>query len=323
MLMRPTLGADMNETSRIVEYGVEIASDSMITPPDATTVELEPGHPGLGDQDYIERRRELFALCRQHRLERRGPPLVQYTDQETHIWRQVWPTLDALHVAYASRIYLEAKRALGLSGVEIPQVQHLSARLQQESGMHLVPAEGALPYRTFYGEIAERGFPVTQFIRHASHPEFTPEPDMIHDCLGHVPPLMHRDYAALLTRIGQAAMAATRGEQVLALKRLSWFSIEFGLIQEQGDVKVFGAGILSSTSEIPFALSDDVERRRWVTDEVIATDYDPSRMQAVLYVIPSFAFLRFEVEQLVQRLGLDLPPRGAASGAAAQSPNIA
>ena len=64
--------------------------------------------------------------------------------------------------------------------------------------MHLVPAEGALPYRTFYEYIAERGFPVTQFIRHGSHPEFTPEPDMIHDCLGHVPPLMNQDYAELL-----------------------------------------------------------------------------------------------------------------------------
>ncbi len=63
---------------------------------------------------------------------------------------------------------------------------------ERETNMHLVPAEGALPYRTFYEYIAERGFPVTQFIRHGSHPEFTPEPDMIHDCLGHVPPLMNR-----------------------------------------------------------------------------------------------------------------------------------
>ena len=62
-----------------------------------------------------------------------------------------------------------------------------------------------MPYRTFYAYIAERGFPVTQFIRHGSHPEFTPEPDMIHDCLGHVPPLMNRDYAELLTLIGKAA----------------------------------------------------------------------------------------------------------------------
>ena len=297
----------MKERSTIVEYGVEIAADLMITPPDATTLELEPGHPGLGDEAYVRRRHELFDLCRRHRLERLGPPHVTYTDEETRIWREVSPKLDELHRRHASRIYLDAKQRLGISTSQIPQLRDLSGRLDAETGMHLVPAEGPIPYRTFYGYIAERGFPVTQFIRHGSHPEFTPEPDMIHDCLGHVPALMNHDYAALLTRIGQAASAATRGEQVLALKRLSWFSIEFGLIQEDGITKVFGAGILSSTGEIPFALSDDVERRRWKTEEVLATDYDPSRMQSLLFVVPSFAFLRFEVEQLVHRFGLDLP----------------
>jgi phenylalanine-4-hydroxylase len=94
------------------------------------------------------------------------------------------------------------------------------------------------------------------------------------------------------------------GEQVLALKRLSWFSIEFGLIQEDDETRIFGAGILSSTGEIPFSLSKDVERRPFVTDEVIATDYDPSKMQELLFVIPSFQFLRREVEQLVRRFGL-------------------
>jgi phenylalanine-4-hydroxylase len=296
----------MKQTT-IVEYGVEIAADLMIAPPDAEHLELEPGHPGLGDTAYVARRQELFDLCRRHRLERLGPPLVAYTPEETRIWRDVSTTLDALHRTYASRIYLDAKRALGISTDAIPQLRDLSARIEQETGMHLVPAEGPIAYRTFYGYIADRGFPVTQFLRHGSHPEFTPEPDMVHDCLGHVPALINHDYAALLTRLGQAAMAATTGEQVLALKRLSWFSIEFGLIQEEGLTKVFGAGILSSTSEIPFSLSDDVERRRWKTEEVIATDYDPSRMQSVLFVVPSFAFLRFEVEQLVERLGLQVP----------------
>ena len=82
---------------------------------------------------------------------------------------------------------------------------------------------------------------------------------------------------------------------MLALKRFSWFSIEFGLIEEGGETKVFGAGILSSTGEIPYSLfSHEVKRRPFVTDEVIATDYDPSRMQDQLFVIPSFAFLRRE-----------------------------
>jgi phenylalanine-4-hydroxylase len=295
----------MNKPDTLIEYGVPIDPQSMVTPPDATELELEPGHPGLGDEGYIQRRKALFALCRRHRLERLGPPLIEYTPEETRIWREVSPKLDELHVQYAGQLYLSAKRELNITREEIPQLRLLSERLERETNMHLVPAEGALPYRTFYQYIAERGFPVTQFIRHGSHPEFTPEPDMIHDCLGHVPPLMNRDYAELLTLIGKAVAATTKGDQVLALKRFSWFSIEFGLIEEAGEVKVFGAGILSSTGEIPYSLlSPEVTRQPFVTDVVINTDYDPSRMQDRLFIAPSLPFLRRELEGLVRRFGL-------------------
>jgi phenylalanine-4-hydroxylase len=171
--------------------------------------------------------------------------------------------------------------------------------------MHLVPAEGALPYRTFYRYVGQRGLPVTQFIRHDSHPEFTPEPDMIHDCLGHVPPLMNHDYAELLSLLGRAVSATDSAEHVLALKRFAWFSIEFGLMAEGGDVKVFGAGILSSTSEIPYSVrSQEVSRHPFVTEVVVDTDYDPSHMQDRLFVAPSMTFLRRELEALVRRFGI-------------------
>jgi phenylalanine-4-hydroxylase len=295
----------MKETPSVVEYGVAIDPRTIIEPPDAAELELEPGHPGLGDAGYVQRRKDLFALCRKHRLNRLGPPLIDYSAEETRIWREVSPKLDELHRKYACQIYLKAKDALGISATEIPQLRVLSDRVQRETNMHLVPAEGPLPYRTFYSYIAERGFPVTQFIRHGSHPEFTPEPDMIHDCLGHVPPLMNHDYAEVLTLIGKAAFTTPDPLQVLALKRFSWFSIEFGLMEEAGDTKVFGAGILSSTGEIPFSLfSKDVKRRPFVTDEVIETDYDPSRMQDHLFIIPSFAWLRREIEGLVRRMGI-------------------
>jgi phenylalanine-4-hydroxylase len=295
----------MKEANTLIEYGVPIDPEVMVTPPDVTELELEPGHPGLGDEEYIRRRKELFALCRKHRLERLGPPLIQYTPEETRIWREVSPKLDELHQKYAGQLYLQAKRELAITRDEIPQLRLLSERVQRETNMHLVPAEGALPYRTFYQYIAERGFPVTQFLRHGSHPEFTPEPDMIHDCLGHVPPLMNQDYAELLTLIGKAVAATTKGDQVLALKRFSWFSIEFGLIEEAGETKVFGAGILSSTGEIPYSLlSPEVTRRPFVTDVVINTDYDPSRMQDRLFIAPSLPFLRRELEALVRRFGI-------------------
>jgi phenylalanine-4-hydroxylase len=130
---------------------------------------------------------------------------------------------------------------------------------------------------------------------------------MIHDCLGHVPPLMNRDYAELLTLVGKAVAKTDKGDQVLALKRFSWFSIEFGLIEETGETKVFGAGILSSTGEIPYSLySSEVTRRAFVTDVVIKTDYDPSRMQDHLFIAPSLAFLRGELESLVRRFGIQV-----------------
>src|SRR3954463_4843628 len=295
----------MNKAATLVEYGAPIDPQTMVTPPDVTELELEPGHPGLGDEEYIRRRKELFALCRKHRLERLGPPFIDYNAEETRIWREVSPVLDELHQKYACQIYLQAKRELNITREEIPQLRHLSEHLGPITNMHLVPAEGALPYRTFYEYIAERGFPVTQFIRHGSHPEFTPEPDMIHDCLGHVPPLMNQDYAELVTLIGKAAATTRAGEQLLALKRFSWFSIEFGLIEEHGEVKVFGAGILSSTGEIPHALfSPGATRRPFVTDVVIATDYDPSQMQKDFFIAPSLPFLRRELESLVRRFGI-------------------
>lgn len=289
----------------LVEYGQTIDSDLMVHPPDADRLELEPDHPGINDAAYIARRQFLFDITRRHRLERLGPPLIEYTPDESALWREVATRLDELHVKHASEIYLKAKRDLAITEDVIPQLRHLSDRLKRETNMHLTPAEGALPYRTFYESIADRGFPVTQFLRHPSHPEFTPEPDMIHDCLGHVPPLMNQDYAELLTLIGKAAATTPHGDQVLALKRFSWFSIEFGLIEESGEVKVFGSGILSSTGEIPHSLfSPSARRRPFVTDDVIAQDYDPSHMQVDFFIAPSFKFLRQELEALVKRFGI-------------------
>ena len=174
------------------------ANDIYANPPDPDVLELEPVHPGINDAAYVARRHELFALCRRYRLGNLGPPLIDYTAEEQRIWREVSPKLDELHVRHASRIYLDAKRALGISATEIPQLRHLSEQLKARTGMHLVPAEGPIAYRIFYTYIADGGFPCTQFMRYGSQPEYTPEPDMVHDCLGHVPPLVNHDYAALL-----------------------------------------------------------------------------------------------------------------------------
>ena len=278
----------------------------MVTPAEATELELEPGHPGLGDEGYIERRRELFALCRRHRLERLGPPLVEYTPEETRIWREVSPKLDELHVKHACQIYLEAKRELAITQTRSRSCGTLSQRVERETNMHLVPAEGALPTASSIKYIGDRGFPVTQFIRHGSHPEFTPEPDMIHDCLGHVPPLMNQDYAELLTLIGKAASTtherrARAGAEAIQL-------VQHRVRPDRGSRarrRSSAAASCPRPARFPYSLfSTEVTREPFVTDTVINTDYDPSRMQDHLFIAPSLPFLRRELEALVRRFGL-------------------
>src|SRR5947199_349210 len=99
----------MKDTPVVVEYGVAKDPQLLVTPPDATEFEMEPGHPGLGDEAYIQRRKEVFALTRKNRLAGLGPPIIEFTPEETRIWCEVSPKLDELHVKYACECYLAGK----------------------------------------------------------------------------------------------------------------------------------------------------------------------------------------------------------------------
>src|SRR5262245_62979704 len=105
----------MEKVPPLTEYGAPVDPNMMVAPPEATEVELEPGHPGLGDAEYLARRKALFDLCRQHRREGLGPPLVDYTVEETRIWRDVCPRLHELHDRHACRFYLAATRELAIT----------------------------------------------------------------------------------------------------------------------------------------------------------------------------------------------------------------
>ena len=227
-------------------------------------------------------------------------PVFEYSPEERRVWRAVLERLQEAHAKSAFSTYLRTKETLGITPDDIPQGQNISETLHELSGFHLAPAEGLLAPADFFGCLADRRFPCTQYLRHGSDPAFTPEPDMVHDLVGHVPLLADHDYAALIELLGSASCDATK-DRLFALSQFYWFGIEFGLIQERGETKVFGAGLLSSYGEMQHALSSQVERRPFRLDDVIETQYDPTRMQDVLFVIPSLAFLRTQLETLVGR----------------------
>lgn len=266
-------------------------------------LELDPKHPGIDDPVYVSRRHQLYDLAFEARVHDRGFPTVDYTPAEHAIWRNVSERLVQAHQLRACQIYLEGKRLLQIETRFMPQLGDLDRVMRSHHDFGLCPAEGLLDVRTFFEYLKLRQMPCTQFLRHHKVPEFTPEPDAVHDVIGHVPCLMNKPYTDVVQKIGQGVLASTNQQQLDAWTRLYWFTVEFGLIREGSATKVFGAGLLSSLEEIEYCLSDAVTRRPFILDEVIATSYDPSFKQDVVFVIPSLAELSADVELLRARFG--------------------
>jgi len=249
-------------------------------------VHLDRDHPGFRDQQYRVRRNTIARLALEHRP---GDPVpaVPYTKQEHRVWRRVWKKLDRLHRRRAGREYLEALELIELDKTAIPQLSEVNESLSRCSGFRLEPVAGLIVAKDFLRKLGDGVFLSTQYIRHHSRPFYTPEPDIVHELVGHAATLAHRHFAMLSRAFGEAARRTEDPELLLALERLYWFTLEFGVALEEDEPKAYGAGLLSSYGELgryhkhARLLPLDIER-------VIATPYDPTEYQATLFVSPSF-----------------------------------
>lgn len=263
--------------------------------------ELELDHPGANDVEYRTRRDYIAGLAKRFR-ETGEITDVDYNEDEQNIWRHVATRLETLHEKHASPFYLRAKRDLGITTERIPQLTEMTRRLKELTGFRLAPIEGLVESRAFLSWLSYRTMLSTQYIRHHSRPEYTPEPDIVHEAIGHIPMFTNPAFADYSQFIGHGARIAT-DEQLEALGRLYWFTIEFGLVEHEGEIKAYGAGLLSSTEELQHAFSDKVERRPFDINRVINTSYDYSDLQPVLYVIPSYAELKEVTRKYVESFG--------------------
>ena len=261
--------------------------------------ELHLDHPGASDQEYRTRRDYIASLSKKFR-ETGVITDVDYNEQEQGIWRHVAARLEELHQKHASPFYLKAKRDLGISNDRIPQLSEMNRKLKESTNFRLAPIEGLVDTRAFLSWLSWRTMLSTQYIRHHSRPEYTPEPDIVHEAIGHIPMFTNTNFADYSQFIGHGARIAT-DEQIEELGRLYWFTVEFGLVEHEGDVKAYGAGLLSSFGELEHAFSDKVERRPFDLEQVINTPYDYSDMQPILYVIPSYAELKEVTREYISR----------------------
>ena len=257
----------------------------MVSPIVTPRFTLPDDHPGVSDVAYRERRARIAEVGAAYR---RGDPIpdVTYSAEEDEVWRIVSAELAGKHRTYACAEYLVGADRLVLPTQRVPQLREVDERVHGLTGFHINPVPGLVPTRTFYGSLADRTFLSTQYIRHHSVPFYTPEPDIVHEIIGHANMLASPVFADLYEVAGQASRRAGTEHSLEIFSRVFWFTLEFGVVYEDGTLKAYGAGLLSSYGEIEAFRAADI--RAWDLRAMATQDYDITRYQPVLFAAASF-----------------------------------
>ena len=250
-----------------------------------TDCALPADHPGVSDPAYRARRAAIARIGESYEAGR-PIPVVEYTDEEHALWAMVTRELRKKHDQYACAEYLAATDRLALPVDRVPQLAEVTGRLELLTGFRLEPVPGLVPTRTFYGALAERRFLSTQYMRHHSVPFYTPEPDIVHELVGHASALASPAFAALSQAAGQASRRARTDAALEFFSRVFWFSLEFGVLWEHDELRAYGAGLLSSFGEL-----EVFRAARTRPLDIVAmgtTEYDITNYQPVLFAASSF-----------------------------------
>jgi phenylalanine-4-hydroxylase len=248
-------------------------------------VQLDPDHPGFRDGEYRARRNRIAEIALEYQPGDSIPD-APYTTEEHEVWRTIWKALDEAHEEHACAEYLECVKRLNLPKDRIPQLREVSARVEALSGFRLEPVAGLVAPRVFLESLANNVFLSTQYIRHHSTPLYTPEPDVAHEIIGHAVTLASPRLAEINRLVGQIVKRTNEAEALERLARVYWFTIEFGVLREDGKVKAYGTGLLSSAGELEAMHRANL--RPLDLEAASRQDFDPTDFQPILFCADSF-----------------------------------
>jgi phenylalanine-4-hydroxylase len=230
-------------------------------------------------------------------------PTPDYTAAEHRTWELLYARQRALLPGRACEEFLAGLALMGFPEDRIPALSDVSRVLVSATGWDVARVPGMLHEEDFFGLLAERVFPSTDYIRPRHEMDYTPAPDLFHDIFGHTPMITNPMFADFYQRLGAAALRA-RGANRRKLERFYWFTVEFGLIRTTGGLRIYGNGILSSRAEVEHSLTEKVTALDFDADRIAEQDYDVRHLQPLLFVIDSFDQLVTEFDAWALRTGL-------------------
>jgi len=247
---------------------------------------------------------------------------IPYSDAENAIWHDLITRQVPMLPGRACKPWINAMNEMNFPMDRVPQLKDVSAVLMEHTGWSVAGVNALIPFTEFFELLANKRFPVATFIRSREDFDYIQEPDVFHEVFGHTPPLTDHRFAAFVEAYGKAGLEADPKDHVM-LARLFWFTVEFGLVDTSEGLRAYGSGIMSSPSELVYAVESDVaERKPFDPVEALRTPYRIDILQPIYYVIDSFDHL-FELAQSdllgyikeARRLGMHapkFPPKEAA-----------
>jgi phenylalanine-4-hydroxylase len=226
------------------------------------------------------------------------PAQRKYGPDEHRTWDDLYQRQIGLMPGHACREFMRGLERLDLGRGGVPDFDEMNEELRSLTGWSVVPVPMLIPDHVFYYHLANRRFPAGNFIRSREQFDYIQEPDVFHDVFGHVPLLTDPIFASYMEAYGRAGWKALKYNRLKALSALYWYTVEFGLILEDDQLRIYGAGILSGPTETVFSVEGRSPNRIHLNvDRVMRTDYTISDLQATYFVIESFRELFHLTEQ--------------------------